>query len=262
MCWHGVGQDRPSDESSELAGERKPGLDDLTFGAAELIRRFLAQSSLKGGASPSDVAALYTAPEIVSDPEATAYLDRRYVAGELPRGWRELQDELSDAALGAPSNATPETLLELVARRTPRPARSIFDDPDDLDDARRDCTARLTDREPLLEQLDEESRRAIEHHIVSEVLGYGIAPIHTMQLRERLEASADARALQYLDLPWEHGERPADWDELRDSALRLRARIEARGQAPTEAFGRAAAQHPGLDIAAILGLLDEETARR
>jgi hypothetical protein len=263
MHSNGVEQDQPSGEGPERpVDEPQSAMDDLAPATAQLIRRFLAQSCLKGGASPSDVAALYTAPEIVTDPEATAYLDRRYVDGELPRGWRELQDDLSEAALGAPSGTTPEALLELVERRAPRPARSIFDDPDDLDDDGQRCDARLIGRDPLLEDLNEESRRAIEGHIVSEALGHGLAAIHTMHLRDRLEASSDERALQYLDLPWEHGARPTDWDELRDSALRLRARFEARGQDPTDAFQRAAAQHPGLDAAAILTLLAEEADRR
>ncbi len=263
MHWNGVEQDRPSDEGPELPLDKPgPALDDLATATAQLIRHFLAQSCLKGGASPSDVAALYTAPEIVTDPEATAYLDRRYVDGELPHGWRELQDDLSEAAFGAPSGTTPEALLELVARRAPRPSRSIFDDPDDLDVEGHPRNARLLDRDPLLEDLDADSRRAIERHIVGETLGYGLAAIHTMQLRERLEASSDERALQYLDLPWEHGERPTDWDDLRDSALSLRARFEARGQDPTDAFQRAAIQHPGLDVAAVLTLLAEEADRR
>ena len=236
----------------------EPGLDDLSDSAADRIRRFLADSTVKGGASPADVADLYTAPEIVGDEQATGYLDRRYVQGALPDDWRQLQDDLTAAHFGAPPGLTGEGLLARVeeqAAQARRP-RSIFDDPDDLDDEE-DRGDRMMDRDPALADLTIEGREAIERHLMAEVIAYGIAPIRTMQLREQLDAAGDARSLQYLDLPHERGERPADWDELRDRALRLRARLESRGQNPSDVFAQAEAAHPGLDARGILGLLEE-----
>src|SRR6266536_3346138 len=71
-----------------------PGLEDLSPAAADRIRHFLAESTVRGGASPGDVANLYTSSEIMADDQATSYLDRRFVHGDVPRDWRDLQDQL------------------------------------------------------------------------------------------------------------------------------------------------------------------------
>src|SRR5690242_16898314 len=70
-------------------------LEDLSPAAADRIRLFLAESTIHGGASPADVADLYTSQEVMADDMATAYLDRRFVRGEVPLDWRDLQDRLS-----------------------------------------------------------------------------------------------------------------------------------------------------------------------
>ena len=58
-------------------------------------------------------------------------------------------------------------------------------------------------------------------------------------------------------LPFETGERPPDWDELRDRALRLRAHLESRGQDPANVFARTEAAHPELTARELLGLLED-----
>ena len=236
-----------------------PALADLSEAAAKRVRRFLAESVINGGASPADVADLYTAPEIVADERATSYLDRRYVRGEVPRDWRELQDDLATAHFGSPPGSSATQLLARVeeSRGVARPLRSIFDDPD-LDDDGDDRAARLTDRDPTLADLDDEGRQAIERHVVIEVMAYGVPPAQTMDLRAWLHAAGDERSLQYLDLPFDRGERPADWDALRDRALRLRACIEARHQSPTDVFAQTHAANPHLDAPSVLGLLEEQ----
>jgi hypothetical protein len=239
-------------------------MDDLSSAATDRIKRFMADSTVHGGASPADVADLYTAQEIVDDDQATAYLDRRFVHGEVLDDWRSFQDRLSAAYLEAQPGTSAETLLERVRRDEGRgrAQRSIFDDPDEdellLDE---DQIERIEDRDPLLVDLSGQARRSIERHIISEVLCYGVAPYKVMQLREELYADGDERALQYLDLPFELGDRPSDWDSLRDLALMVRARLESLGIDPASAFVQADSTHPNAEASELLSLLDERDLR-
>jgi hypothetical protein len=235
-----------------------PTLDDLSPTAADRIRLFMAETTVRGGASPADVADLYTSQEIVDDDRATAYLDRRFVHGEIVRDWREFQDQLASVLQVSPFGTTAAALLTnvnlLTARR--QSARSIFDDPDEdelLDELR---SERLYDRAPLLADLNDESRFTIERHILEEVLCYGVAPFRVMEMRERFHADGDHRALQYLDLPHELGDRPTDWDQLRDRALMVRARLELRGADSSVAFNQADVSAPNAGAAELLAFMD------
>ncbi len=140
-------------------------------------------------------------------------------------------------------------------------ARSIFDDPELLDEDVDERAARTVDRQPSLADLTDEGRQAIERHLVAEALCYGVAPAQTMRLREQLSAAGDERSLQYLDIPFELGQRPPDWDELRDRALRLRARLEALGRDSADLFARTEAAHPELDARELLTLLESSVDR-
>jgi hypothetical protein len=256
--------DEPAPSQPADGDHRELAMSDLSDPAVERIRRFLAASTVKGGASPADVADLYMAPEIVADHGATKYLDRRFVQGEMPADWRHLQDDLTAAHFEAPVGTTGEGLLaQADARQTTedRP-RSIFDDPDDLEEDRADTSARLVGREPALADLGEEGRRAIERHVVAEVLNYGLPPVAEMQLRDMLDATGDERSIQYLDLPFEHGERPEDWDELRDRAIRLRAALEARGQDAADLLAKIESSRPDLDARGLLTLLESDLDSR
>jgi hypothetical protein len=240
------------------------GLDDLGPAAADRIRLFMAESTVRGGASPADVADLYTSQEIVDDDQATAYLDRRFVHGEVVGDWREFQDRLSSAYLDSVPGTSAETLLANVSLLEARQQsnRSIFDDPDEDELLDELLTMRIEGRDPLLGDLGETSRRAIERYIISEVLCYGIAPYKVMELREGLRTEGDERALQYLDLPFELGDRPADWDRLRDRALMVRARLEMRGVDSGEAYGQLDVGNPNADADELLALLDQYEPRR
>lgn len=253
-----------SDAPSQMADVPALGLDDLAPSAADRVRLFMAESTVRGGASPSDVADLYTSQEIVDDDEATAYLDRRFVHGEVLRDWREYQDRLSSAYLDSLPGTSAETLLDNVGLLAARQqsARSIFDDPDEDDLLEELLTMRIEGRDPLLADLGETSRRAIERHIISEVLCYGVAPYKVMELREGLRTDGDERALQYLDLPFELGDRPVDWDQLRDRALMVRARLELRGIDSGEAYGQLDVGNPNANAGELLALLDQYEPRR
>ena len=242
-------------------------LGDLTAAAAARIRRFMADGVIKGGSTPAEVADLYLAQEVVTDVVATEYLDRRFVHGEMPSDWRSLQDALAEAHFGSPPNISAEKLLALVERLGPseRKPRSIFDDPEDLDeyeDGDDDRAIRLEERDPTLSDLSDEGRLLIERMVIADILCYGIAPYRVMELRDRLRAAGDERSLQYLDLPFELGDRPPDWDRLRDEALMLRAHYERRGVDPAEAYGRADGLHSELSARDLMALLEDQADRR
>ena len=160
----GEDPDELTDAPAQMADMPTLGLDDLAPAAADRVRLFMAESTVRGGASPADVADLYTSQEIVDDDEATAYLDRRFVHGEVLRDWREFQDRLSSAYLDSLPGTLAETLLanvNLLAARQ-QSARSIFDDPDEDELLEELLTMRIEGRDPLLADLGETSRRAIE----------------------------------------------------------------------------------------------------
>jgi hypothetical protein len=253
-----------SDDPAAPDAPIRPGLDDLSPDAANRIRHFLAESTVRGGASPGDVADLYTSGEVMADDEATSYLDRRFVHGEVPNDWRQLQDQLSLAHFDGPPTASADALLARVARANERALsqRSIFDDPDEDDLEDDDRGLRLDERDPTLADLADEPRRAIERYIISEVLLYGVAPYKVMQLREDLRANGDERSLQYLDLPFELGGRPADWEGLRDRALMTRARLESRGLEPPDAYDSTEASFPDASASELLELIEERADRR
>lgn len=258
------GEESAGNLNAECVDEARRGLDDLSPGASDRIRRFMAESTVRGGSSPGDVAGLYTSQEIVDDDHATMYLDRRFVHGEVPGDWRAFQDELSNAYLdgrpGVSSDALLARLREQNARRLS--GRSIFDDPDDDELLDTYDTSRLEGRDPNLTDLDPASRRAIERYIVSDVLCYGVAPYRVMQMREQFRSGGDERALQYLDLPFELGDRPADWDSLRDRSLMLRARLEGIGVDPSDAYAQADNAQPDLEADDLLREIEDRDRRR
>lgn len=258
------GDDAVFDAYVEGTPSHVRGLDDLRPAASDRIRRFMAESTVRGGSSPGDVAGLYTSQEIVDDQEATTYLDRRFVHGEVPADWRSFQDELSNAYLDGRPGTSADALLARVRDHTARltGARSIFDDPDEDELEDEYDTTRLEGRDPLLSDLDPMSRREIERYIVSDVLCYGVAPYRVMQMREGFRSAGDERALQYLDLPFELGDRPADWDGLRDRALMLRARLEGIGVDPSDAYVQADNAQPDLDADELLREIEERDRRR
>lgn len=233
----------------------EPGLADLAPESAARIRLFIAERAVKGGSSPADIADLYTAPEIVSDSLATAYLDRQFVHWEVPDDWRSFQDRIGAARDRLSLNATAAELLaglDAADYFEHRP-RSIFDDPDEAEDQRIDV---MYDRDPQLIDLRDSARVSIERIIVHEALANGLPPIQFMELREDFASVGDDRALQYLDLPYDRGERPSDWDDLRDTALRIRQRTDTRDLDPLSVLMELEAQFPELDSAARLKLLE------
>jgi hypothetical protein len=233
-----------------------PDLVDLAPEAVARIRLFMAERSVKGGASPADIAGLYTSPGIADDALATRYLDRQFVDLEVLSDWRALQDRVSAAFSRLPMGATAaEVLAGLdVEDYMEHRERSIFDDPDEAEEDRYQA---FIIGDPGLIDLSDASRRAVERIIVHEALANGLPPIRFMELRESFDAIGDERALQYLNLPYERGERPTDWEELRDTALRIRQRSDSRDFEPLEVLIELEIQFPDLEAAALLRLLNQ-----
>jgi hypothetical protein len=253
--------DRPPDLQSNQSPVQdnlptvEPDLVDLAPEVVERIRLFMAERSVKGGASPADIADLYTSPAIADDALATRYLDRQFVEQQVLVDWRDLQDRVSAAFGHLPTGATStEVLAALDADDiADRRERSIFDDPDEDEE---DQFQALTDHDPALHDLSDSSRRAIERIIIHEALANGLAPVRFMELRDSFDAIGDERALQYLNLPYDRGERPADWDDLRDRSLRIRQRCDSRDFDPLEVLLELEQQFPDLEAAGLLRLLD------
>lgn len=237
----------------------EPGLADLAPEAVARIRLFLAERAVKGGSSPADIAALYTSPAIVDDARATRYLDRQFVDLEILTDWRSLQDRVSAALARLPIGASSaEVLAGLDAEDYfEQRERSIFDDPDEDEDGEDDLYQAIQDRDPGLADLASASRRAVERIIVHEALANGLPPARFMELRDSFDAMGDMRALQYMDLPYDRGERPADWDELRDQAQRVRQRSDSRDLDPLSVYIDLESQFPDLAAAAVLRLVSQ-----
>jgi len=246
----------PDLEDLDTQASVEPGLADLAPESAARIRLFIAERTVKGGSSPADIADLYTSPEIVADALATAYLDRHFVNWEVPDDWRSFQDRITAARDRLSLNATASELLAGLDAEDYfeyRP-RSIFDDPDEEEDERIDA---MYDRDPLLSDLRDSARVSIQRIIVHEALANGLPPIRFMELREDLASVGDERALQYLDLPYDRGERPSDWDDLRDTALRIRQRTDTRDLDPLAELVEIESQFPEMDTSAQLKLLEK-----
>src|SRR5579871_1062460 len=143
-------------DSTSTPIEPQPTLEDLSPDAAGLIVRYIVTSTLERGVAPTAVVALYA--DLAGEEAAVRYADRRFMLREIPPDWREIENRVADleaSALdrgldlaGAWRRATGVAMpgqdpLEQLARlagvsRTgsgsSRSERSIFDDPEDLDE--------------------------------------------------------------------------------------------------------------------------------
>src|SRR3981081_2814175 len=160
----------------------QPSLEDLSPESRGRIVRYIVTSSLDHGVAPTAVVALYA--DLAGDELAVRYADRRFMLREIPADWREVESRVADLELGARERGLDlaaawrrasgvamhgQDAIEQLTRLAgvPSPAaqarRSIFDDPEDLDELEDDDTLdlfhdRLADREPDLIDLDPDAQ--------------------------------------------------------------------------------------------------------
>jgi hypothetical protein len=272
---------RPEDVYSSV--EPQPNLDDLSPEASGRIVRYIVTSTLEHGVAPTAVVALYA--DLAGDELAVRYADRRFMLREVPPDWRDIENrvvDLEEAArergldlAAAWRRATSVAMhgqdaLEQLARLAGAPARavsgqrerSIFDDPDDLDELEADILPeslyeRLTDREPELLDLADEAQQRIRRFAIEERLEHGLPPVELIDLYRGFDIAGDRRAQQYLDRVYVERQPPADWIEIQSEAGRLVDMAEARGRDAGRLFADLLRTSPALEPMAAMRLLME-----
>jgi len=231
--------------------------------------------------APNEVAALYA--DLVGDELAVRYADRRFMLREMPSDWSEIESRVLDLeqtarerglelapawrrAMGvAMQGQDPlEQLARLAGVRSAhRTERSIFDDPEDLDelgdDVDFDVALReaLADRSPDLLDLSVEAQQRLRRFAIEERLERGLPAVELLELYRGFEVDQDERARQYLDLIYVEHEPPPDWLELQSEAGRVIDVAEARGRDAGRMYADMLRSSPGIDPMYALRVLFE-----
>jgi hypothetical protein len=251
---HELEQSNPYDDTLDPIGP-PPALADLTLESSGRITRYIVTSTLERGMPPTAVIALYA--DLTGDPLAIRYADRRFMLREVPSDWREVENRVADLELSARERGLDlaaawrratgvamagqdplEQLARLAGVRNPaaQRQRSIFDDPEDLDELEEEDEqsdayfARLEDREPDLFDLGIEAQRKIRRFAIEERLEHGLPPVELIDLYRDFEIAGDLRAQQYLDRVFVERSAPDDWIELQSEAARIMDLAESRGR--------------------------------
>jgi len=277
------------DDDAPRPVEPPPALLDLSPEASGRIVRHIVTSTLEHGVAPNAVVALYA--DLAGEDAAVRYADRRFMLREIPDDWRDVENRVVDLEAGArdrgvdlaaawrraTSVAMPgQDALEQLARLAGMPqrastgqraARSIFDDPDDLDEleAEDDVDAiyeRLNDREPDLLDLTADAQTRIRRFAIEERLEHGLPPVELLDLYRGFEIGGDQRAQQYLDRVYVEREAPADWLDIQSEAGQLVDMAEARGRDAGRLFADLLRTSPALEPMAALRLLMERLVRQ
>ena len=265
----------------------QPNLEDLSLESSGRIVRYIVTSTLERGVAPTAVVALYA--DLAGDELAVRYADRRFMLREVPADWLEVENRVIDLEASARERgldlaaawrrATGVAMhggdaLEQLARLAgvPKSAvgqrqRSIFDDPDDLDELEADeapesWLSRLSDREPELLDLTAEAQTRIRRFAIEERLEHGLPPVELLDLYRGFEIGSDERAKQYLDCVYVERDPPADWLELQSEAGRLVDMAEARGRDAGRLFADLMRTSPSLEPMTALRLLLERLVRQ
>jgi hypothetical protein len=267
-------------EASEPSGPA-PSLDELSAAAQGRLVHFIVTSTLERGLAPTAVLALYA--DLAGDELAVRYADQRFIVKEVPPDWRAVEDRVLDleeaarargvdlaatwrraVAVAVPGQDPLEQLARLAG--TPaaaaRPPRSIFDDPDDLDEQDDvDLMAlqqqRLVERLPDLVDLTDDAQRRLRQFAIEERLERGLPPAELLELYRALELAGDERGRQYLDRLYVDHQPPADWLDLQAEAARAVDLAESRGRDAGRLYADLLRASPGLDPVAALHLLIE-----
>jgi hypothetical protein len=285
--------DRPADpiESDDAPApvEPQPNLVDLSPEASGRIVRYIVTSTLEHGVAPNAVVALYA--DLAGEEAAVRYADRRFMLREIPNDWRDVENHVVDLEAGARERGVDlaaawrratsvamegQDALEQLARLAGMPhrassgqraARSIFDDPEDLDalETEDDIDAvyeRLNDRQPELLDLATDAQSRIRRFAIEERLEHGLAPVELLDLYRGFEIGGDHRAQQYLDRVYVDREAPADWLDIQSEAGRLVEMAEARGRDAGRLFADLLRTSPALEPMTAMRLLMERLIRQ
>lgn len=275
------------DPDAPLPVEPQPNLEDLSLESSGRIVRYIVTSTLEHGVAPTAVVALYA--DLAGDEIAVRYADRRFMLREVPADWREVENRVVDLEESARERGLDlaaawrratsvamhgQDALEQLARLAgvPKSAagqrqRSIFDDPEDLDEleaeeAPESWLERLNDREPDLLDLTSEAQNRIRRFAIEERLEHGLPPVELLDLYRGFEISSDERAKQYLDRVYVEREPPADWLDIQSEAGRLVDMAEARGRDAGRLFADLLRTSPALEPMTALRLLLERLVRQ
>jgi hypothetical protein len=259
----------------------QPSLEDLRPESSGRIVRYIVTSALEHGVAPTAVVALYA--DLAGDELAVRYADRRFMLREVPADWRDIENRVVDLELGARERGLDlaaawrrasgvamhgqdalEQLTRLAGVRSTsaQRQRSIFDDPEDLDELEDDEALdafheRLVDREPDLIDLDAEAQQRIRRFAIEERLERGLPPVELLDLYRYLDRAGDMRAQQYLDRIYVEQLPPPDWVDLQSEAGRLVDMAAARGRDAGRLFADLLRTSPSLDSMAALQILLE-----
>jgi hypothetical protein len=273
----------PAEEEEALAAVGpQPQLANLQPEAAGRIVHFIVTSTLQRGLAPNAVVALYA--DLAGDEQAVRYADQRFMLRQMPPDWREIENrtlELEESArlrgldlAAAWRRATSvamrgEDALEQLARLVGVPAgrhkpeRSIFDDPDDLDELENeadyevDLRARLEEHPPDLVDLTDSSQRRIRRFAIEERLERGLPPVELLDLYRNFELEDDRRAQQYLDRVYVEHAPPGDWLDLQEEAGRVVDVAEGRGRDAGHMYADLLRSSPGIEPLTALRLVLE-----
>jgi hypothetical protein len=273
--------DEPQLDDSPERIAPQPSLEDLSPESSGRIVRYIVTSSLEHGVAPTAVVALYA--DLAGDELAVRYADRRFMLREVPADWRDIENRVVDLELGARERGLDlaaawrrasgvamhgqdalEQLTRLAGVRSTSAQRhrSIFDDPEDLDELEDDEALdafheRLVDREPDLIDLDAEAQQRIRRFAIEERLERGLPPVELLDLYRYLDRAGDMRAQQYLDRIYVEQLPPPDWVDLQSEAGRLVDMAAARGRDAGRLFADLLRTSPSLDSMAALQILLE-----
>lgn len=267
--------------------EPQPNLEDLSLESSGRIVRYIVTSTLEQGVAPNAVVALYA--DLAGDDLAVRYADRRFMLREVPADWREVENRVVDLEATARERGLDlaaawrratsvamhgQDALEQLARlagvrksAVGQRQRSIFDDPEDLDELEAEeapemWLERMSDREPDLLDLTVEAQSRIRRFAIEERLEHGLPPVELLDLYRGFEIGGDERARQYLDRVYVEREPPADWLDLQSEAGRLVDMAEARGRDAGRLFADLLRTSPALEPVTALRLLLERLIRQ
>jgi hypothetical protein len=276
-----------TEDSSASGVVPSPSLDDLSAEASGRIIRYIVTSTLERGVAPTAVVALYA--DLAGDDLAVRYADRRFMLREVPPDWSAIENRVLDLEASAHERgldlaaawrrATSVAMdspdpFEQLSRLAGMPAaaasrreRSIFDDPEDLDELESEDFdtaqhALMSDRLPELVDLSSESQQRIRRFAIEERLEHGLPPIELLDMYRDLEFEGDDRARQYLDRIYVDHAPPPDWIDLQSEAGRIVDLAEARGQDAGRLFADLQRASPGLEPLVALRLLLERLTLR